>query len=333
MFDLGAEGKNLLLFGENGSGKTSLFHALRTLLNIRAPAGTFEQRRHVFTKGNDGSIVVALTGTPPDDLRWQFGEEHPSTFNSTSTFRSLARRAVFLDYKTLLRTSFPHEQQDHVNVFALLIDILLRDYELPDGKTVGDKWDDLRSFVPSPREGVEPDATPESNPEERDDDRPSAEQQVNERAKEFSEMLDGVLNGSPTGVVAKANEYLRCFTWRDMGMFDGKAIDSKPLSIELNVRDLKFRAADPKRVRPLHEFDDADVTLTALYGGHTVAHPAAFLNEARLSAIALSLFLASAVLTTPTTSVAGCTPLLVLDDPLIGLDHSHRLPLLTILKE
>lgn len=32
-FDLGADGKNLLLFGENGSGKSSLFHALRLLLN------------------------------------------------------------------------------------------------------------------------------------------------------------------------------------------------------------------------------------------------------------------------------------------------------------
>ena len=32
-FDLGATGKNLLLYGENGAGKSSLFHGLRLLRN------------------------------------------------------------------------------------------------------------------------------------------------------------------------------------------------------------------------------------------------------------------------------------------------------------
>jgi len=53
-----------------------------------------------------------------------------------------------------------------------------------------------------------------------------------------------------------------------------------------------------------------------------------FLNEARLSALAISLYLAS-IKVNPLT---GALKILVLDDLLIGLDMSNRLPLFEILK-
>lgn len=53
-----------------------------------------------------------------------------------------------------------------------------------------------------------------------------------------------------------------------------------------------------------------------------------FLNEARLTALAISLYLAS-IKVNPTK---GALKVLVLDDLLIGLDMSNRLPLLDILK-
>ena len=54
-----------------------------------------------------------------------------------------------------------------------------------------------------------------------------------------------------------------------------------------------------------------------------------FLNEARLSALAISLYLAS-IRVNP---LSGALKVLVLDDLLIGLDMSNRLPLLRILKD
>jgi hypothetical protein len=54
-----------------------------------------------------------------------------------------------------------------------------------------------------------------------------------------------------------------------------------------------------------------------------------FLNEARLSALAISLYLAS-IKVNPLT---GALKILVIDDLLIGLDMSYRLPLLEILKK
>jgi hypothetical protein len=51
-----------------------------------------------------------------------------------------------------------------------------------------------------------------------------------------------------------------------------------------------------------------------------------------LSAVALALYLAAVVETTPPASAAHLPRLLVLDDALIGLDLGHRLPLLDLLK-
>ena len=59
------------------------------------------------------------------------------------------------------------------------------------------------------------------------------------------------------------------------------------------------------------------------------------LNEARLTALALSLYLAGASLrnTTPPAEVGTPLRLLVLDDVLIGLDLAHRLPVLRVVEE
>ena len=105
------------------------------------------------------------------------------------------------------------------------------------------------------------------------------------------------------------------------------------LSIELTPKPEKQEDANPTR----------KLLLTAKFANHVVEQPAQFLNEARLSAIALALYLAAVVKTTPAGTLmpalsgSGATSnrldrLLVLDDPLLGLDISHRLPLLDLLQ-
>jgi hypothetical protein len=69
--------------------------------------------------------------------------------------------------------------------------------------------------------------------------------------------------------------------------------------------------------------------------GMSVSQPAPFFNEARLSAIALALYLAGVRLSVPNKDqeTEPFPRVLVLDDVLIGLDLSHRLPLLELLAE
>ena len=59
--DLGDTGKNLLLYGENGSGKTSLFRALRDLFDTSATARDYTTVRNIFHQEEDDAIVVSLT--------------------------------------------------------------------------------------------------------------------------------------------------------------------------------------------------------------------------------------------------------------------------------
>lgn len=70
------------------------------------------------------------------------------------------------------------------------------------------------------------------------------------------------------------------------------------------------------------------IHLNIEYHGKHIPKHQFFLNEARLTALAISLYLAS-IKVNPTK---GALKILVLDNLLIGLDMSNRLPLLDLLK-
>lgn len=100
---------------------------------------------------------------------------------------------------------------------------------------------------------------------------------------------------------------------------------------------LERRPAYNSRVKRM-KFTTGVVSLKVTYRGRPLAKLDGFLNEARITAIALSLFLAALTLSTPprTSSPGGDVyfpRLLVLDDVLISLDMAHRRPLLNVLMQ
>jgi len=250
----------------------------------------------------------------PQDFKWEYGEPHPITSGDIA-FLELARRITFLDYKALLRTSLVHEDADCVNLFSLLVETLLRDAELPNGRPVLQHWDAVQHF-----EAPEP--PPEDDEDEDEEEFPSAAEQINAAAQRFMVQLDEFLNISAGGgrsLVARANELLAKLT-------SDLAVDTEVGT--LRVKDISEDAS----VHP-HTFDGAEVRLKAVYAGYSIDHPALFLNEARLMAIALALYLAAAEATTPRTEGLQMPRLLVLDDVTMGLDSVNRLPVLRMLNE
>ena len=84
------------------------------------------------------------------------------------------------------------------------------------------------------------------------------------------------------------------------------------------------------RYMPRKELFGDTIQLEVTYFERQIDHHHTFLNEAKLSALALAIYFA-ALKQTPHD--AQQLNLLVLDDVLIGLDMSNRLPMLTILEE
>lgn len=126
-FDLGAEGKNLLLYGENGSGKSSLFRALVEFFNLSPKARPFANYKNIFSdpKATDGKISITFQNqsTP---LTWLCSG---SRFTTDLLVAQTALRKGCLDYRDLLKVNFVHAS-GHVNLFDLLVHTLLAEHSV-----------------------------------------------------------------------------------------------------------------------------------------------------------------------------------------------------------
>jgi len=100
------------------------------------------------------------------------------------------------------------------------------------------------------------------------------------------------------------------------------------LKLQLEFDDLVYNKQERR-------IENQTLRLRVEFNGISIPRHETLLNEARLSALALALYLASVLLSNPAPGGAVPDPLklLVLDDVLIGLDLSNRLPLLEILEK
>jgi energy-coupling factor transporter ATP-binding protein EcfA2 len=279
--NLGNDGKNLLLYGENGSGKTSLFKALRELFSESPNRLDYEDRKNIFKQENDDSVVVQLTSGMPSEYRWETGEQHPKETEGVP-FRTFARSCLFLDYRDLLKTNFTHPA-GYPNLFFLLVQHILRDLPVPD-ITLHQLYVAMHSANPTRRT-----------------------HKLMSRAQFSASRFGQALKDSLPEIVKIGNEFL--------------AKLQPSATFDLVPMELKYAA-------PLKTFVGQTVSLTASYNGKGISEPQNFLNEAKLTALALAIYLAGAKVIR-----AGRPGILVLDDVLMGLDLENRIPLLRLLDE
>jgi len=297
------DGKNLLVYGENGSGKSSIFAALRALFRHPSPPSLLNSK-HVFEnrftqpKGAPWSVEVVFTSG--QTVTWA----NTGLQGDKPLRDDIALKAAMLDYRSLMETNYLHGE-DRVNLFDVVVNNLLAGYGItgpgvspfPTGTTqisIGDYWATLQRR----RELIGRTQTKIPAP-------------ILQACQAFNAGLNVTLNA--------VNQLLPSL------LADLKQQD-------LHVNPLVFSGLQPRAEFFVEKrrFEGQEIWLDVTYRTESLLHPHLFLNEARLSALGLAIYLAGRlVLVQQATSHAP--KLLVLDDVLIGLDHSNRLPVLDVL--
>ena len=282
--DLHRAGKNLLIYGENGSGKTSLYKAIELFLgSSENEAIDFKNYQNIFNT-DKGHIKLHLRANPASNEHvYEWSDDVKETADLPIVNASKSKG--FLDYKALLHTHYLHYENDTVNVFNLLIENLLANV-INDrtGQSISEEWQNISEQIPlAPTHDVET---------------------FNAQIDLFNIAVSNHLAELQT----KASEILRRFGGEgalvtlDFG-FQGVAYDHEDKALNYKEILLKVKLLDEDI--PAHH---------------------RFLNEAKLSAIALAIYFAGFLLQ-PESDLK----IFALDDVLIGLDMSNRLPVLDIL--
>lgn len=319
-FDL--DGKNLLVYGENGAGKSSIFHALRQFFSLK-PEHSLENLKNVFSgqpvtacgvaiEFNDGAAGASWRFQPTSGAintasinSHEIGgpgpsrEQHPAhttDSNDTRVVQTALRRAC-LDYRALLDTNYKHGD-DAINLFSTALDHLLADFPVtvPGGttRTIAELWQVVERAKP-------------------DRHNQAARDHINQACADFNTGFRQALHALHPHI----------------GTLLGDLIGADVAVAPFVFNGVTYNAAHLKRDR---DIDGRELTLDVSFRTHRLPTPQLFLNEARLSALGLAIYLAGRLACTP-TATRQALKLLVLDDVLIGLDHSNRLPVLDVLRK
>ena len=283
--DLHKAGKNLLIYGENGSGKTSLYKALELFLDS-SDNDTIDFKDHQNRFNADkGYIKLHLRTNPTSNEHvYEWSDDVKETVDLPIITASKSKG--FFDYKALLHTHYLHYENDTVNVFDLLIENLLANViNDATGQSLAEEWQNILEQVALvPTHDIE-----------------TFEAQI--------DIFNVGLAAQLEKLQTKASEILRKFGYEDTFV----------------ALDFGFQGIMYDRTR--ETLSNPGIPLKVKFFDENLRAHHRFLNEAKLSAIALSIYFAGFLLQ-PQSDLR----ILALDDVLIGLDMSNRIPVLDILK-
>jgi len=339
-FTVSAGGKNLLMHGENGSCKSSVATALELLIDPRQDRDLLFHRNRFGGKPPrlEASFYGDFVNIRPADQK-QFLNGKTETIEWTEgTDKPLpewivegAQRSAFLNHRKLLLLSDRTRDLEE-SFFLVAVDSLFR--HLPagsSGETIGSLWDEVSEQLAAYRtakagKGKEG-ATGVSNPVAHAG---AVEKAVTLLNQALSDYLQPA-GDKKSRLVEEAQQLL--------SFFGDSGID-----LDLHFPGIGFSRADDKLsgafIQPKVEYcqtalgDDYEAPNK---GSQWKTDHHLILNEARLTALSLSLFLAAAKIANSVSYIPGNQDpqeplrLLVLDDVLVGLDYDHRIPVLELL--
>lgn len=285
------KGENLLIYGENGSGKSSFYKSLSNFLSSSQNT-SYPYIKHRNKEAEAGNVqftfnnydLVTNTITSPFGEIISFGTDSVST--DTEQFLKTAELTKgFLDYRGLLAVYNHSEAQP--NLFKLIVEVLLKEF-IPVGGThpMGKRFLELRRKITNAHNRNTYDYW----------------NGVPEMAA-YEILLRNVLKS----IFLQLNAFLIKY-------------------FKLNLR--VWNTLTPLVATGWWRDIPTELKLEIKLNGKLVVHQSDYLNEARLSALAICLYLA--ILKRNPQPIDY--KVLFLDDVFIGLDLTNRLPILDIIK-
>lgn len=293
-------GENLLIYGENGSGKSSLYKSMNNFFS-RSILPSFPFVKNRYLNHLEGSIKInfsefssslPLQIVPNTYEEYTFGSV--TSDNNIQFIQTASRVKGFLDYTDLLKVYLHNEERP--NLFDLIVYSLLGNHiPLASGGNFRfkNKWQQLQKDLTL-------------NAYTRND---KCHKNAIDELPDYEIHLRSTLDL----VFLELNRLLSSYF--------------TDFNIQLNyvLSPLDFNYIGWKS----EWYTTSDLRLDIIKDGVLIgANYSDFLNEARLSAIAICLYLAS-LLQNPTNIELK---ILFLDDVFIGLDAGNRLPILDILR-
>ncbi len=254
----------MLIYGENGSGKSSLFKAFEFLASDEILENKFEENKNIFNKNSDAYLEFKFDNNEEiiiDKDHLKVNNDYPYV-NALSVFRPV------LDYKHLLKVHYQTDKKkDEINIYEMLQE-LFKDFPLDTGGVL--------SSINSP--------------------------------KEYFEKLGEIINNN---FLNDINKYLKIFGDRfeiEKFHFDMSFLDDGKVEFIVNL---------------IIDYKNVNDSLPKYH---------LFLNEARLTALAISIYFA--IIKNISDKLANNSlKILVLDDLLISLDMSNRVNLIKLLEK
>jgi energy-coupling factor transporter ATP-binding protein EcfA2 len=296
---------HLLIYGENGSGKSSVYKAVRGFFRSSGkPAIPFELNEFSKNSGNingtveleisDTDIDGNINGTPSSYL---FSSNPANSTHSIPVFQLADKLKGFLDYKAMLKAHFINVREGvNPNIFNFLVREILSDSQIPN-PAGGTGYVDLLPTYQRISDDITKNAVTSKK-----------HQNAIQELLVFNSSLNTLLRD----VFGLTNKYFKEY------------FKDPKISVDLKIS--KIELIDIKGKKRLKE----EIFFKISYAGTELPLYHAFLNEARLSALAISIFFAS-IKVYPLAAVD--LRVIFLDDVFIGLDNSNRIPLLRLLKD
>lgn len=301
------DGKNLFVYGENGSGKSSFYYALKDFFQSSNETLNYDETENIFlTKSEKGKGFIEITFNPDKDgnsnnKKYFLKKNSKDTYIAGDTsIRDAIKLKSFLTYKHLLNIHHI-EKNNEIDLFDLLLKGVLKHFKsvaVTGSKELGELWTDVENAIDKPTEGHTYNITQKKT-------------DVDKAIADFNNAFKKLFQeGSIENIMSYAQPIL----------------DKFGHNIILSLRYTQAKPTDDYK-----SFERNHVRVTIIYLEKEISKPHFFLNEARLSAIAIAISIYLGIIK---RHIQGnLLKILFLDDIFIGLDISNRLPLLKILDD